>query len=185
MKWLIPGVCFLTGLTFGFIGRQFCEVDFEGKFDIADVLTLLATIAVAALVQYHWTKRYSDVRAEKDLLISDVKEIIAIASEVRTRFLFSFNKQELSEEDFRSIKAGLKNWGSAMSLLETSLKEAKLPEGITKLNRTKEWYFEYKRFLTGGEYLKPYSHYTHNASEQKFLFIRNELQSLIRAINRH
>ncbi len=185
MKWLARAVILLVGITLGFIGREFSSVTFKNEFDIAHVLTIILTIIVAALLQYHAIARRSDARAEKDLLIEQVKEIIETASDVRKRFLTCFHTRTTSEEDFRLIKAALKNWSSSMSMLEDALQDCSMNKEKETLTTVKYEFFEYKKFLTGGQYLVPYSDYTFNSSELAFKRLRSQLQVLMRQINRH
>lgn len=185
MKWIARAVILLVGITFGFIGREFLSVTFKNEFDIAHVLTIILTIIVAALLQYHAIARRGDARAEKDLLIEQVKEIIETASEVRKRFLTCFHTRTTSEEDFRFIKTALKNWSSSMSMLEDALQDCNMSKEKAALGIVKYQFFEYKRVLTGGVYLAPYSDYAFNSSELTFKRLRSQLQVLMRQINRH
>lgn len=174
-----------VGLFVGYFGRQLLTINFNKELKLSDLISFLTTLVVALILGNYLKEKHDIKTNEKDLLISDIKEIRLYTEQARELFYNSYQKKKLSAEDSTAIKRLLRNLSINLSTLSASLNQCQDTVGNIKVDEIKNLYLEYKSELTGGSFpAKPYTGDTFNEAERVYLELRSKIQTLIYEVNR-
>ncbi len=100
MNWPLTASAFVIGILIGFIGRNFVQVNFKPDFDIVDICSIAVTVLVAFLLQNYIAQKFSNSRAEKDLLLEEARGWLKTCRETRRVINASHDKRTLTSDDF-------------------------------------------------------------------------------------
>lgn len=126
----------------------------DKSINILDLLSVLVTIVIAFSVPFLVKKAIDDNRGIKSLLIDEFMDLIEIAKKNHSLVsdLFSKNQKITSEhrdkvlENFFDIELKLDSLDGQFSI--------SYPSKADVLNDAQQSYFEYKRFLTDGKFMR-------------------------------
>lgn len=185
MRWRVPILCLAIGITIGVFAPHLPRLEFKYDFDVADifnfVVTLIATFYIGAIL----SRQYSNIRVEKDILISQVNQILSIVERARIIFKECFETGTISDENRRAILSTLKSFANELAFLDESLESCDIRSGKTEINSLRSNYSEFRIALTGGGFPgAPYSIGANTATERIYKQIRRNLNSFMLKINR-
>lgn len=173
------------GFIIGILVLRIKAFQFEWKFDVFDILNLIVTLIVAAVLQQVLVARASDDRIEKDLIIAQTKVVIARVEKLAELCKESANGT-LTSESARTVLPDFRFLNNELSSLEQHLKLTPIRLELDRFKRIKSGCLRFKRMVTGGtfptsplsllEYTRIYS-LKRNLSDQlvSFIFYLNRL----------
>lgn len=185
MKWLERLIYFLLGFTICFFLLLFPNMTFKYEFDVADIFNLIITLLAALYIGAIVATKSTNVRVEKDIVISQAREIVSLIKQARQCFLKCYEEEAVSEEDRRSIISVMRNIANETRFLEEELEACKLKIGKEKINKARNHYSTLRYVLTGGNFpSQPYSHRDRNLMEEVYKSMHTDLNQLIIEVNR-
>jgi hypothetical protein len=151
-----------------------------------EVVTLSVTVGIALLVGYYLTNQINDLRAEKDLLIDDVRNVLRVLKSCRDTLNSCYDEGKIGPKSktiilshFHRLINGIDEIEAALGMSQCS----SLPRDVASI---KGAYLRYKMAATGGSFpSKPYSHSSISDQEQACHALNAELQSLVFKINKY
>ena len=112
-----------------------------------ELATLFVNLFIALYLQYYLAPLVSDLRIEKNLLIDDIKELIAILKDLRE----SIDKNS----EAKPILHLFRRFSNGLDSFETALGVSQFKELLADLEKVKDDYFNYKKIVTGGSFPSP------------------------------
>ena len=86
-----------------------------------EVLTLAVSILIAILLQYYFVAKTTDLRAEKDLLIENTREALALLKTCRDTLNTCHDSGKISAADAKQIKAVFRRLSNSLEHLEATI----------------------------------------------------------------
>ncbi len=177
---------FLCVFLFGWFAGQIPYLEINRQFGVGDVFRAAVTILVAYMLGVIFHRDFSEVRAEKDLLLAQVKEIDGAMKATRTLFLRAYcdGKPEQLE---REILASLKNVSGSLSILEEATAECLVANQSPALTKARKCYRKCRLLLTERflETETPYMDDTYTRAESTFSKFHKSLFRFSLDVNRH
>jgi hypothetical protein len=186
---MISFSAFLLLVTVGLLfaaHRCWWGLSLDLEINPVELVTLAVTIGVAVLVGYYLTSQITDLRAEKDLLIDDVRNVLQGLKACRDTLNSCYDEAKIGTKSktlilahFHRLINGIEEIEQALAMSQCS----KLPRDIASI---KGAYLRFKMAATGGSFpSKPYSHSSISDQEQACHALNAELQSLVFKINQY
>jgi hypothetical protein len=152
------------------------------ELDPVNVVTLAVNIFIAFFLQYYFASRASDDRAEKDILLDNVRDVFGMLRSCRDEVMSCHGVGKVSKESqqkiiklYRTLSNGLENLQNAVEM-----------SGCTKLTGDCEAvlkkFFDYKAAATGKF---PYDSSDISYQERTYRTLMRELHSLAFKVNKH
>ena len=137
----------LFAFLFGWFAGQIPALEINKQLGVGDIFGAAVTIFVAYILGVIFHRNFSEVRAEKALLLAHVKEIDVAMKATRTGFLSACFDGK-SEKLEREILASLKNVSSSLSILEKATAECLVAHQSPALTEARSYYRECRLLLT-------------------------------------
>jgi hypothetical protein len=152
------------------------------ELDPVNVVTLAVNIFIAFFLQYYFASRASDDRAEKDILLDNMRDVFGMLRLCRDEVISCHGIAKVSKASqqkiirlYRTLSNGLVNLKIAIEM-----------SGCTKLtghcDTALKRFFDYKVAATGKF---PYDSSDISYQEQTYLNLMKELHSLAFKLNKH
>jgi hypothetical protein len=149
-----------------------------------EAITLVVNLLIAFFLQRFFTTRMNDLRAEKNVLIDTIKEIIHILGELRERTDAQLGKVSIDDEDRFAILSGLRRIANAITDLEESVSMSHLGSIKKSFTAIRTELFTLKSAATGGSFpSEGYSIQQINSQVLIFRSLKTRCQQLIFTIN--
>jgi molybdopterin-binding protein len=152
------------------------------QIDAVAVATLAFTIVIAILVQYYFATRMTNRRAEKDLLLENGRDAIAVLKACREA-LDTSTEHGKPGSGRKQVLLQFRRLSNALDMLETALEMSEC-KTLAKA-AIREEYLSYKAAATRAAPDKPYTVGDLADQERAYHKIRKLLQSLLFQINAH
>jgi hypothetical protein len=151
-----------------------------------EVVTLAVTIGVAILVGYYLTNQVNDLRAEKDLLIDDIRNVLRVLKACRETLNSCYDAGKIDPTSKTIILSHFHRLINGIDEIEAALRMSQCSNLHRDIASTKDAYLRYKMAATGGSFpSKPYSHSSISDQERACHALNAELQSLVFKINKY
>ena len=179
-------VLFLCWFLFGLFAGLMPYWEIDRQFSVGDIFRAAVTILVAYVLGVIFHRNFSEVRAEKDLLLAQIKEIDGAMKATRTLFVRACcdGKPEQLE---REILASLKSVSGSLSILEEAAAECLVANQSPALTEARKCYRECRSLLTG-RFLEPHAPYlddTYTRAESAFSKFHKLLFRFSLYVNKH
>ena len=183
---LLQCMLFLCFFLFGWFAGQIPYLEINRQFGISDIFRAAVTIFVAYVLGVIFHRDFSEVRAEKDLLLAQIKEIDGAMKTTRTLFLRAYfdGKPEQLE---REILASLKKVSGSLSILEEAAAKCLVANQSPALTKVRKCYRKCRVLLTERflETETPYMDDTYARVEATFVKFHKSLFWSSLEVNRH
>jgi hypothetical protein len=147
-----------------------------------DLALLFVNLFIAVFLQYYLATQITDLRAEKNLLIDEIRESASMLKRIREYC----DRDKLAPEEKRLVLPLLRTFANSLEGLETALMRSQLAHLLDSFQSLKNAYFNYKSVLTGGNFpnkiLQADARSDHNRAYRN---LNSEIQSLVFKINKH
>ncbi len=149
-----------------------------------EAITLVVNLLIAFFLQRFFTTKMNDLRAEKNVLIDAIKEIIHILGELRERTGAQLGKASIDDGDRFAILSGLRRIANAITDLEDSVSMSHLGSIKKSFAAIRRELFALKSAATGGGFpSEGYSIQQINSQILIFRSLKIRCQQLIFTIN--
>ena len=178
---------FLCAFLFGWFIWQIPYLEVNRQFGISDIFRAAVTIFVAYVLGIIFHRDFSEVRAEKELLLAQIKEIDGAMKATRTLFLGAYFDGK-SEKLEREIVASLKNVSGALYILEKATAECLVADQSPALTKARRCYRQCRGVLTECFFRDnetPYTEETYTRAEVVFSRFHDSLFRFSLDVNRH
>lgn len=180
------------GLAMGFAmlmwaaSCQFGGLSLDLQIKPVDVATLAVSIFIAFFLQYYLASRATDSRAEKDLLIDYVSEVIRDLRSCRDAVSAFGEPEKITGVISRKILKKFRQLSNNLENLATVLKESDCRKLAGRCEDLKINYLSYKMAATGGNFPSQlYTRTQRSDQERSFRELNSTLQRLIFDVNRY
>ena len=177
---------FLCWFLFGWFAGQIPYLEINRQFGVGDIFRGAVTIFVAYVLGVIFHRDFSEGRAEKDLLLAQIKEVDGAMKATRTLFLTAYcdGKPEQLE---REILASLRNVSGLLSILEEAASVCLVGNQSPALTKVRKCYRRCRALLTDGflETEAPYMDDTYAQAEATFSTFHKALFWCSLDVNRH
>jgi hypothetical protein len=172
----------LCAAVFVIADNGYWNYSINHELDPVNVLTLGVNIFIAFFLQYYFASRATDDRAEKDLLLDNMRDVFGILRSCRDEVMSCHGMVKVSKASqqkivrlYRTLSNGLVNLQNAIEM-----------SGCTKLTEdcdaVLKRFVDYKIAATGKF---PYDSSDISYQEQTYRNLMRELHSLAFKINKH
>jgi hypothetical protein len=152
------------------------------EVDAVEVSTLAFTIILTLLVQYYLAGRMTTSRAEKDLLLENVRESISLLKTCRETLGVP---DEVAPPKRKETLLQLRRLSNMLEILETALEMSECKTLAAQVRPIREEYLSFKGAATRTPGGKPYTVGDRAEQERAYQKLRKLLQSLLFNINKH
>ena len=176
----------LCVFLFGWFAGQIPALEINRQLGASDIFRAFVTILVAYILGVIFHLNFSEVRAEKDLFLAQVKEIDGAMKATRKLFLtacFDGKPEKLERE----ILASLRNVSSSLSILEKATAKCLVAHQSPALTKARNCYRECRSLLTECFFATetPYTDFTYTRAESAFARFHDSLFAFSLDVNRH
>jgi hypothetical protein len=163
--------------------RGYANYSINHELDPVNVVTLAVNIFIAFFLQYYFASRAADDRAEKDILLDNVRDVFGMLRSCRDEVMSCHGVAKVSQESqqtiiklYRTLSNGLENLQNAIEMSGCSTKLEADCEAVQK------GFFDYKAAATGKF---PYDSSDISYQERTYRALVRELHSLAFRVNKH
>lgn len=147
--------------------------------------TLAINVFIAIFLQYFLAGRARDTRAEKDLLIEDVRDVIAKLRACADTLYACHSASRITEPQARTIKSLTRQLSNDILSLKYLVSASQCKKLASRCDGLQLDYVAFKRAATGGSFpTKPYNSIERGDQERAFRTLNSSLQALVFDINK-
>jgi hypothetical protein len=151
-----------------------------------EVLTLAVDIIIALLLQYYFVSKASDFRAEKDLLIDNIRDVLGVIRACREIVNSCYEAGKIGRASAKQIITHFRRISNGIEHLEAAIAMSQCKRLSADMKIVRESYVNFKEAATGGSFpSKVYSPSSISEQEQACKSLNSHLQSLIFRINKY
>ena len=173
----------IAGAALIVIAGSWRQIEVKGEVNISDLLGVLATVVLTILVAILGQKRFSEDRAEKDLLITTIQDAVSSTQAVTAELSSAYRRRQNDNESTTRL---LDDLGTDLNALVTLLGEVKHPaafETAQLLFRTD--YRKLRQAVSGGTFpAQPYSAQAYATAKYQCDALVVALRRLVVVVNR-
>lgn len=150
-----------------------------------DLAILAVNLFIALFLSQYFLEKSSNLRAEKDLLISDLRDLLGTVKSSREILVACQDAVRMNKNDKKLILSTIRRIANGVSLVESALAMSQCSKLLKGYDIT-DAYLEYKAAATGGTFpTKAYSQDQISDQERTYRKLVSRLHALLFAINRH
>ena len=113
------------------------------------VASLLVGAFIAFFLQYHLAAQLTDKRAEKNLLIDSLRDVLSSLRSCRDVFIACYESGKLTKENRRSVFILLRKLANSLDNVETMISLSQYSKLVQDCQPVMNCYVSYKSALTG------------------------------------
>jgi hypothetical protein len=151
-----------------------------------DLAVLMVNLFIALFLTQYFADKAGNLRAEKDLLITDLRSVLGDVRTCREALIACQDVGKISKADKKLIISTLRRVANGTKLAESALKMSQLSavsedtlEGITRA------YIQFKTSASGGSFPAPFTPDQISDQERDYLGFVQKLHALLFKINGH
>lgn len=187
MTLLILALMLVAG-SIGLIFAAHCQViglSLDSQIRPLEVATLAVNIFIAFFLQYYLASRATDTRAEKNLLIDNIKELIHELRICRDLVSSCHSLNPIGTQKSKEILSLLRQVANDLENLELALGMSDCSDLAPRSKSLQQDYFACKIACTGGKFPKSYDRFQISEQDRAFRTLQKQLQTFVFDINRH
>ncbi len=151
---------------------------------IHNLATLGVNIFIAFFLQYYFAARATDDRAEKDILIDNVRDVFNTLRSCRDEVAASHGIGKISKESQKKIIKLYRNLSNGLDNLQTAIEMSGCKQLGNECEGISEKFFKYKAAATG-KFPHPYDPSDIGYQDQTYRALNKELHSLAFKVNQY
>jgi hypothetical protein len=177
MRWLDRLFAFILGVIVASIAPDVLELEFDYKYNVADVFGLFVTLTVAYVITVHFSRKNTERRAEKELVISFIKDLLKKSSRLN-ELLSEIEEGSGTPANPQALVKRFKQLSSDLQHIEECMKEYQLIIGDSTVGSISHALTQYKQAVTLNQTID------FNLASIAYAQVRSDLFHLLREINR-
>jgi hypothetical protein len=152
------------------------------ELDAVNLVTLAVNVFIAFFLQYYFASRASDDRAEKDILLDNVRDVFGMLRSCRDEVMSCQGIAEVSKESQQKIIRLYRTLSNGLVNLQNAIKMSGCTELAVDCDTLLKNFVDYKVAATRKF---PYDASDISEQEQTYLSLMRELHSLAFKVNKH
>jgi len=152
--------------------------------DPINLATLGVNIFIAFFLQYYFAARATDDRAEKDILIDNVRDVFNMLRSCRDEVNACHSVGKISRESQKKIIKLYRNLSNGLDNLQTAIEMSECKKLGRESEAIGERFYKYKAAATG-KFPHPYDPSDIGYQDQTYRALNKELHSLAFRINQY
>jgi hypothetical protein len=150
-----------------------------------EVLTLAVSIVIAVLLQYFLVVKSSDLRAEKDILIGNISEVLTVLRSCRETLNSCHGGRKITPQIKGSVLSQIRQLSNGIDSVQLAIDLSQCKNLASEVDAIWTSYLDFKTASTGGSFPSiPYTAGSISDQERCWRSLHAKLQSLIFRINR-
>ena len=174
----------LCVFTFVLADRGWANFSINHELDPVNILTLGVNIFIAFFLQYYFAARVTDDRAEKDILLDNVRDVFNILRSCRDEVMACHGAGKVNKETEKRIIKLYRNLSNGLENLQTAIEMSGCKELATEFDALSERFYKYKGAGTG-KLPRPYDASDMSHHDQTYRALNRDLHSLAFKLNQH
>jgi hypothetical protein len=150
-----------------------------------DLAILAVNLFIALFLSQFILDKAGNLRAEKDLLISNVQEVLKELRTSREALIACQESQKITKSDKTSILAVVRRIANGLIVLESALQKSQCSSLRNDCENITDAYVSYKKSATGGHFPKPFAQDQISEQERAYRKLVERLHELLFGINRY
>jgi hypothetical protein len=150
-----------------------------------DVAILAVNLFIALFLSQYIADRAGNLRAEKDLMMSDIRDVLNELKASRELLIACQESQKINKLDKKAIIAVIRRVANGINLVESALRLSQCSRLVRTYDDITDAYVRYKRSATGGTFPTPFTQDQISDQEREYRKLVERLHSLLFAINRY
>jgi hypothetical protein len=175
-------IAVLCVTVFVLAANGYKNLSINHELDPIGLLTLGVNIFIAFFLQYYFAARATDDRAEKDILIDNVRDVFSILRSCRDEVMSCHGIAKISKDTQRKIIKLYRNLSNGLENLQTAIEMSGCRKLTKECEAVLEKFFKYKAAATNKF---PYDSSDISYQEQTYRTLMRELHSLAFKVNQH
>lgn len=152
------------------------------ELDPVNILTLGVNIFIAFFLQYYFAAKATDDRAEKDILLDNVRDVFNILRTCRDEVMACHGLGKVGKDSQKKIIKLYRNLSNALENLQTAIEMSGCEKLTRECETVRDNFFKYKASGTGKF---PYDASDISYQDQTYRALMGELHSLAFKVNKH
>jgi hypothetical protein len=176
------GIAALCVAVFLLADNGYGNLSVNHELDPINLLTLGVNIFIAFFLQYYFAARATDDRAEKDILLDNMRDVFNMLRSCRDEVMACHGVAEISTQNQKKIIRLYRNLSNALENLQTAVEMSGCRKLVRECETARDKFHRYKRAATGKF---PYDASDISDQGQAYRALMGELHSLAFKINKH
>jgi len=177
-------LCFAAGIIIGWLLPELKSLHFNPQVDVGNVLNALATLAVAILINFLYTRSASSKQSDTNLLLEHVRSVQAALRFLQQEATNCQSAKKLTKEQQLALNGAERALSNDIHSLENALQQCRCKLHVLEFGKLKDARSELKESLTDTPFPGPYDAASLSKINVSFKGIRDELTRLTFAIPR-
>ena len=145
-------VCALLGMVFFAAHVGWHGFSIDHKLNPVLLATLAVNIFIAYFLQFYLAPRASDSRAEKDILIDGLRDVLASTRQCRDTLMLCHDAGKISAEHAKLVKTHFRKIANGLDHVSTALAMSQCAKLAEDCKAIQDALFNYKSAATGGNF---------------------------------
>jgi hypothetical protein len=169
-------------VVFGLAEAGWSNLSINHELDPINILTLGVNIFIAFFLQYYFAARATDDRAEKDILLDNVRDVFNILRSCRDEVIVCHGLAKVGKESQKKIIRLYRNLSNGLENLQTAIEMSGCEKLTKECESVRDNFYKYKAAATGKF---PYDPSDISYQDQTYRALMRELHSLAFKVNKH
>jgi hypothetical protein len=172
-------------VVFVLADRGWQNFSINHELDPVNILTLGVNVFIAFAIQYYFAARATEDRAEKDILLDNLRDVFEMLRSCRDEVMGAYGtSKKVAKETERRIIKLYRNLANALDNLQTAVDMSGCKALVKEFDQIRKRFYEYKRAGTG-TLPRAYDADGIGYHDRTYRALNKELHSLTFKINKH
>jgi hypothetical protein len=172
-------------VVFVLADRGWQNFSINHELDPVNILTLGVNVFIAFAIQYYFAARATEDRAEKDILLDNLRDVFEMLRSCRDEVMGAYGtSKKVAKETERTIIKLYRNLANALDNLQTAVDMSGCKALVKEFDEIRKRFYEYKRAGTG-TLPRAYDADGIGYHDRTYRALNKELHSLTFKINKH
>jgi hypothetical protein len=171
-------------VVFFLADRGWQQFSINHELDPVNILTLGVNVFIAFAIQYYFAARATEDRAEKDILLDNLRDVFVMLRSCRDEVMGACTGKKVAKETERKIIKLYRNLSNALENLQTALDMSGCKALVKEFDQISKRFYEYKNAGTG-TLPRAYDAEGIGFHDRTYRALNKELHSLTFKINKH
>jgi hypothetical protein len=172
-------------VVFVLVDRGWQNFSINHELDPVNILTLGVNVFIAFAIQYYFAARATEDRAEKDILLDNLRDVFEMLRSCRDEVMGAYGTgKRVTRETEKKIIKLYRNLANALDNLQTALDMSGCKALVKEFDQISRRFYDYKRAGTGA-LPRAYDADAIGYHDRTYRALNKELHALTFKINKH